>query len=108
MPAHAPEHKSTWNYGYTNTLPPMLLQPAQSYKPQSLLDWNRLEPQNRWFHKKAQKCGTTGSPCLDKPVLGRGGGGGQHQLSHVANHKPPEAPGCVFGPQNLTSVNAVG
>ena len=26
-----------------------------------------------WF--RGQKCGNTGSPCLDKPVLGRGGGG---------------------------------
>ena len=25
--------------------------------------------------KKTQKCGNTRSPCLDKPVLGRGGGG---------------------------------
>ena len=27
--------------------------------------------------KKTQKCGNTASPCLDKPVLGQGGGGGE-------------------------------
>ena len=42
---HTPEHKSTWNYSYTNTLPPILTLPAactkkESYKPHSLLDWN--------------------------------------------------------------------
>ena len=33
--------------------------------------------------KKAQKCGNTGSPFLDQPVLGRGGGGGVRYMQRV-------------------------
>ena len=79
-PAPTPEHKNTWNYSHANTLtpiptPPPPLQPAESCKPHSLFG---LEPQNRWFQKKqkAQKCGNTALPCLDKPLSGQGGGGG--------------------------------
>ena len=68
-----PKHKSTWKYSHTNTLTPTrtLLQPAQSDKPHSLLDWTRKNDGS----KKAQKCGNTGSPCLDKPLLGQTGEG---------------------------------
>ena len=34
-PAHTPQHKSTWEYSYTNTLPPILTLPAA---------WNRKNP----------------------------------------------------------------
>ena len=66
-PAYTPEHNSTWNYSYTNTLTPILtfLQPEQSYKPHSILDWNR----NDGSKKSRKKCGNTESPsCLDMPV----------------------------------------
>ena len=33
--------------------------------------------------KKAEKRGNTGSPCLDKPVLGRGGGTWSSNVSNV-------------------------
>ena len=55
----------------TNTLTPILTdasQPAQSYTPLSLLDWNR---KSNGSIKKAQKCGNTGSLCLDEPVRER-------------------------------------
>ena len=38
--AYNSEHNCTWNYSYTTTLTPFL-QPAQTYKPHSLMDWNR-------------------------------------------------------------------
>ena len=54
MPAHAPEHKSTWNYSYTNTLPPMLTLPAAHTKLQTTVSIG-LDPQKQWFEKKGPK-----------------------------------------------------
>ena len=47
---HTPQHKSTRKCTYANRLPPIyprFLRPAQSYKPISLLDWNRKDPKLR-------------------------------------------------------------
>ena len=79
-PSHTPEHKSTWNYTYTNTLIPILALPAasQSYKP--ILYW--IGTAKTMVPKKAQKCGNLESPCLDKPVSGQGGGGGRYTHTH--------------------------
>ena len=65
-PAYTPEHKSTWNYSYTNTAPVLTL-PAACTEPQTTFSVG-LEPQKKqtMVQKKAQKCGNTGSPCLDK------------------------------------------
>ena len=53
--AYTPEHKSTCNYSYANTLTPILTLPTACRKlqPHSLLDWNR----KTMVPKKAQKCG---------------------------------------------------
>ena len=77
-PPHTPEHNSAWKYSYTNTLPPTLTLPAALHNAtHHLLYW--IGTAKPMVPKKAQKCGNTGSPCLDKPVFGqrrRGGGGG--------------------------------
>ena len=73
-PADTPEHKSTCSYTGTNTLPPTWALPAactQLYTTFSI----GLEPQNRWFQKDL-KVLKHGVASLDKPVSGRGGGGG--------------------------------
>ena len=62
-----PKHQSTWNYTYTNTLTPTVILPAAWTELQTTFSIG-LEPQNGWFQKKAQKCGNTGSTCLEKPV----------------------------------------
>ena len=69
-PAHTPEHKSTWNYTYTNTFPPIVTLATAGTKPQTTFSI-ALEPQKRWFQKRPK----IAEPCLDKPVSGRGGGG---------------------------------
>ena len=72
-PAYTAEYTCIWNYTYTNTSTPMLTLPAACTKLQTTFSIG-LKPQKKTFQKKAQKCGNTGSPCLDKPMLGRGGG----------------------------------
>eukprot|EP00670_Eutreptiella_braarudii_P029325 CAMPEP_0174379840 /NCGR_PEP_ID=MMETSP0811_2-20130205/122963_1 /TAXON_ID=73025 ORGANISM="Eutreptiella gymnastica-like, Strain CCMP1594" /NCGR_SAMPLE_ID=MMETSP0811_2 /ASSEMBLY_ACC=CAM_ASM_000667 /LENGTH=52 /DNA_ID=CAMNT_0015532487 /DNA_START=349 /DNA_END=507 /DNA_ORIENTATION=+ len=52
MQAYSPEHKSTWNCSYTNTLTPILAVPAACTKLQGTLSIG-LELQKRWL--KAQK-----------------------------------------------------
>jgi len=64
--AYTAEHKSTWNYSYTNTLTPIFVPAA--YKPPSLLDWNR---KNDGSQKRPKSAVTRGlrvctSPCEDK------------------------------------------
>ena len=72
-PEYTSENKSTWNDSDTNTLTPILTLPAACTQRQthSLLGWNRKKDGS----KKTRKCRNTGSLCLDKPVLGQGGGG---------------------------------
>ena len=65
--AYTPEHKSTWKYSDTNTLTPTLTLSAADTKLQTTTFSIGLGPQ------KTQKCGNTGSPCSDQPVLGQGG-----------------------------------
>ena len=73
-PAYTPERKSTLDYSHTSTLPPLWTLPAACTRLQTTF-CIALEPQTPWLKKKAQKCGNTASPCLDKLVLRRGGGG---------------------------------
>ena len=65
------EHKSTWNYTHTNTLPPIQTLPAAGTKPQTTFSVG-LDAQKRWFPKSAKNCGQTGSPCLDRDGTLRG------------------------------------
>ena len=49
--------------------------------------------------KKTQKCGNTGSPCLDKPVLGQGGhdvrfSNGQHDPGLMPDSRSPPLHNC--------------
>ena len=67
-PAYTPEHKSTWNYSYTSSLPPISTFPAARSKLPTTF-YIGLERQKRWFQKKAEKWGNTGSLCLDKPAV---------------------------------------
>ena len=53
-PAHTPDHKSAWNYNYTNTLPPMLILYAACTKLQTTFSIG-LEPQSQWFQKRDPK-----------------------------------------------------
>ena len=75
--AHIPGRRSTWNHSHANTLLPILTLPAAYTKLQPTFSFG-LEPK-KMVPKKTQKCGNTGSPCLDKPVSGQrvGGGGGR-------------------------------
>ena len=91
-PARTPEHKSTWNYTYTNTLTLIRTLPAARPKLQTTFSIG-LEPQKQWFQKKVQRCGNTESPCLDKPELARGAGG--TTLSHECRTHRPIAPELI-------------
>ena len=44
-------------------------------------------PQNDGSKIEAKQCGNNGSPCLDKPMLGRGGGGTPGVMGHGASEE---------------------
>ena len=71
-PAHTPEHKSTWHRIHTNTLTPTLPLPAAGTELQTMFFLCWIGTAKTMGPEKAQKCGDTGLPCLDKPVLGGG------------------------------------
>ena len=58
-PAYTPEHKSTWNYSHTITLPPILTLPAACTELQTTFS-TRLELENRWFQKQPKRAETLG------------------------------------------------
>ena len=72
-PAYTPEHKSTWNDSYVNTLPPILTPSCSLHNAANhVLFW--IGTAKAMVPKKTQKCGNRGrrvwtSPCED----GRGG-----------------------------------
>ena len=72
----------TW--AFPNTV--ARLQPAQRYKPHSLLDWNR----KTMVPKKTQKCGNMGPRVWTSPCSDKGGGGGYKyktiQIGSVQNN----------------------
>ena len=72
---HIPQNTRAHGTAATPTLsPPISTGPAACTKPQTTFSIG-LEPQKRWFQQTTQECENTGSACLDKPVLGQGGGG---------------------------------
>ena len=74
-PASTPEHKSTWNCSYTNTLTPVFTLPAActKHKPQSLLYWNRkIDGSKKGAKVRENRVAMFGQAC----VRTRWGGGG--------------------------------
>ena len=67
-PACTPEHKRTWNYSYTTTLPPILTLLAACTKLQTTFSIG-LEPQQPGFQKTKNKS-------VEARVRTKGGGGG--------------------------------
>ena len=65
-PTYTPEHKSTWNHTYTNTLIPILTLPAACTKLQTTFSVG-LEPQKRWIHKKPKSAETWGRHVWTSP-----------------------------------------
>ena len=80
-PACTPEHKRTWNYSYTTTLPPILTLLAACTKLQTTLSIG-LEPQQPGFQKTKNKS-------VEAHVRTKGGG---------CNFKGSGAGGWNFGP----------
>ena len=74
-PANLPKYKSTWEHTHTNTSPPTLTLPAACTPRQTTFSI-ASGPQKTMVPEKIQKCGNTGSLCLDKPVFGHGGTSG--------------------------------
>ena len=58
-PTHTPEHKSTRNGSYTNTLPPQWTAPAACTSLQTTFSTG-LEPQKGWFQKRPKSTETQG------------------------------------------------
>ena len=76
--ANTPQHKSTWNYTYSNTLPPLLTLPAACTKLPTTFSVG-LELQKRRFQKKQKKMQKHGVAVFRQThVSTRGGGGCVH------------------------------
>ena len=66
-PAYTPEHKSTWNDSYVNTLPPILTPSCSLHNAANhILFW--IGTAKAMVPKKNPKRQKQRSPCLDKPL----------------------------------------